>query len=75
TGDIDLRPSFSTAGPPTLVLVGKLDKATPAKISKRIAEAIDGARLAVVDSAGHMVIIEQPDAVVGHLTSWLTDTF
>ena len=75
TGDIDLRPSFATAGPPTLVLVGKLDKATPAKISKRIAEAIDGARLAVVDSAGHMVIIEQPEAVVGHLTSWLTDTF
>lgn len=74
TGDIDLRPSFSTTGPPTLVLVGKLDKATPVKISKRIAAAIDGARLEIVESAGHMVIIEQPDTIVGHLTSWLTET-
>ena len=71
TADIDLRLTFATPAPPTLILVGNLDKATPAKVSKRIAAAIDGARLAVIDNAGHMVIIEQPDAVVDHLTSWL----
>ena len=63
TADVDLRPSFPVAGPPALVVCGRLDKATPLKVSQSITSKIAGAELAAVDDAGHMVIIEQPDTV------------
>jgi len=70
TRNLDLRPSFATPGPATLVMVGEHDKATPVKFSKGIAAAIEGAELAVIEDAGHMVIVERPDAVAGRLDSW-----
>ncbi len=72
TGDVDLRVSFGVAGPPTFVMVGERDQATSAKVSRRIADAIRGAELEVIDDAGHMVIIERPDAVADRLISWIT---
>ena len=38
TGTLDLRPTFAVAGPPTMVMCGRDDRATPAKFSERIAE-------------------------------------
>lgn len=73
TGPVDLRPTFATPGPPTLVLCGRDDKGTPLEQSERIAAAIDGARLVVIDDAGHMVMIEQPEAVLDALLAWFTD--
>ncbi len=73
TGSLDLRPSFALRGPPALVMVGRLDKATPVKVSRRIAEAIAHAELAVVEDAGHMVIVEQPHSVADRLVSWFAD--
>ena len=70
TGNVDLRPSFARSGPSTLIMVGTLDRATPAKVSRRIAEAIQDAELTVVENAGHMVIIEQPDTVAERLSAW-----
>lgn len=73
TSDIDLRPTFKRPGPPTFVLCGRKDMATPAKISERIAGAIPDAELALIDRAGHMVIIEDADAVVDQLSTWLAN--
>lgn len=70
TADLDLRPTFRQPGPPTLVMCGRQDKATPLKFSRRIASAIAGAELAIVDDAGHMVIIERPAVVARHLAAW-----
>jgi 3-oxoadipate enol-lactonase len=47
---------------PTLVVVGNDDRLTPPAMAKSIADAIPGARLAVVPSAGHLSNIEQPAA-------------
>jgi 3-oxoadipate enol-lactonase len=47
---------------PTLVLVGADDRLTPPTMAKAIADAIAGARLAVIPSAGHLSNIEQPAA-------------
>jgi len=69
TSDMDLRPTFPTPGPPTLVISGQGDKATSPKVSKRIAAAIDGAELHLVEDAGHMVIIEKPDIIAELVTS------
>ena len=45
---------------PTLVVVGDEDRLTPPAMAKSIADAIPGARLAVIPAAGHLSNIEQP---------------
>lgn len=48
---------------PTLVVVGERDKADFHAIAKHLAEQIPDARLEVVPGAGHLVGVEQPDAL------------
>lgn len=48
---------------PTQVVCGREDRMTPVKYSEFLASQIQGARLAVVPDAGHMVLREQPAAV------------
>jgi pimeloyl-ACP methyl ester carboxylesterase len=57
---------------PTLVLGGADDPWAPVPQQREIAAAIPGAVLAIIPSCGHMVTIEQPEQVNGHLRSWLT---
>jgi 3-oxoadipate enol-lactonase len=45
---------------PTLVVVGGDDRLTPPTMAKSIADAIPGAQLAVIPSAGHLSNIEEP---------------
>lgn len=71
TSDLDLRPTFGKPGPPTLLLCGRHDKATPLKFSAAIAAAIADSELIVVENAGHMVIIEAVDELLGHLVTWV----
>ncbi|MGH3344461.1 MAG: alpha/beta fold hydrolase [Carbonactinosporaceae bacterium] len=51
----------------TLVLVGARDLLTPARHSDDIVRAVPGAELVVVPRSGHMVILEHPETVNGHL--------
>jgi 3-oxoadipate enol-lactonase len=48
---------------PTLVVCGADDRATEVIHSQRIAERIKGARLAIIQGAGHLSALERPDAV------------
>ena len=48
---------------PTLVICGTDDRFTPLKYSRYLAETIPGARLALVEGTGHMVMIEKPGQV------------
>jgi pimeloyl-ACP methyl ester carboxylesterase len=58
---------------PDLVVVGDEDRLTPPAMARSIADAIPGARLAVIPAAGHLSNIEQPAAfnaaVLGFLAS------
>jgi len=45
---------------PSLVICGSEDVLTPLKYSRYLAERINGARLEVIDRAGHMVMLERP---------------
>lgn len=47
---------------PTLVVVGELDRVTPPVLSETLASRIAGARLVRIPAAGHICIMEQPDA-------------
>lgn len=48
---------------PTLVAVGADDVATPPAEAERIAAAVTGARLEVIQGSGHSSTLEQPEAV------------
>lgn len=48
---------------PTAVICGAADRLTPPKYSETLRDRIPGAALTLVPDAGHMVMIEQPDAV------------
>jgi pimeloyl-ACP methyl ester carboxylesterase len=56
----DRRGDLARINVPTLVLVGEEDVITPPAVAKSLAEAIPGATLEVVPSAGHMAPYENP---------------
>ncbi len=57
---IDTEPRLREIEVPALCLVGEFDKSSPPPVVRRIADAIPGARFAVIPGAPHMPFIEQP---------------
>ena len=56
---------------PTLVICGADDKMTPVRAVRRLAQGVADSRLAIIESAGHMVMLEQPSAVDEALLDFL----
>lgn len=56
---------------PTLLITGSLDRMTPPNRAQYLHSQIEGAQIEIVEGAGHMVIVEQPDEVVELLTGFL----
>ncbi|WP_282694382.1 alpha/beta hydrolase [Streptomyces sp. CC208A] len=56
---------------PALALVGDQDLVTPASHTEALAAELPGAELVVVPDAGHLVMLERPEAVTGALTGLL----
>src|SRR5579862_4431446 len=50
---------------PTTVILGERDMMTPAKAGKALAAAIPNARTVVLAGAGHMMMSERPDELLG----------
>ncbi|HZN96408.1 MAG TPA: alpha/beta fold hydrolase, partial [Gemmatimonadales bacterium] len=59
------------AGLPTLVLAGDSDSLTPPDQARAMAQAIPGARFAVIPRAGHLTPVEQPEQVLAQLRDFL----
>lgn len=57
---------------PTLVVVGADDELTPVAEAQRIADAVPGAQLVIIPSAGHLPNLEQPEAFNAALVGFLT---
>jgi pimeloyl-ACP methyl ester carboxylesterase len=68
---IDSRPFLPKISCPTLVACGQADGLTPPEHAQEMADAIAGARLAIVPGAGHMLTMEQPSFVKSLLLGWL----
>jgi len=64
---VDLRSVTS----PTLIVCGVEDQMTPPKYSQYLHQQIAGSVLHIVQEAGHMVMLEQPDRVAEHLAQFL----
>ncbi|KUF12083.1 alpha/beta fold hydrolase [Pseudoponticoccus marisrubri] len=56
---------------PTMVICGAQDPLTPVKRHAFMAELIPGAVLRVIDEAGHLPPLEQPEAVLAALRDWM----
>jgi 3-oxoadipate enol-lactonase len=69
----DILPRLGDIRVPTLVVVGREDRATEPVHAERIAAAIDGARIEYIDDAGHVTALEQPEAVNAVLVPFVRD--
>jgi pimeloyl-ACP methyl ester carboxylesterase len=56
---------------PTLILVGRQDNWSPVAQHEEIAALVPHANLVVVEDSGHMVTMEEPEAVDAALREWL----
>ena len=69
TDDVaDRLPSVET---PVLVVWGRDDSWIPVDRAHRLADAVPGAELRIVDGAGHLIQLDQPVALATILTDWL----
>ena len=59
---------------PTLVAVGRHDRPRPVRESQALADGIVGARLEIIEGAGHISSLEQPKRVLAMLESFLSST-
>jgi proline iminopeptidase len=71
-GDFDLAPELAAVRCPTLVVHGA-DDPIPVASSEAVAAAIPGARLVVLDGAGHVPYVEQPDALWAAVLPFLAE--
>ena len=67
----DLYESTAALDLPTLVVVGRDDKATPPDLVRETADLIKGAQFQMIPKAGHIPCVEQPDLFAGHLIAFL----
>lgn len=68
----DSRPLLVEIDMPTVVIVGRQDRATPLSRAQEMATDIANARLVIIEQCGHMAPLEKPAEVSAALRRWLT---
>ena len=58
---------------PTLVLCGRHDRLCPVERHETMHDLVPNSTLAVIENAGHLPTLEQPDATNAALSRWLED--
>jgi len=56
---------------PTLLLTGALDQMTPPRATRALVDSLHDSKLETISGAGHNLMAERPDAVLGALRAWL----
>jgi len=69
----DIRDRLKEILVPTLVICGEEDRLTPLRSSEYLHREIAGAHLVTVPGAGHMVMLEAPDAVNEAMARFLSE--
>ena len=67
----DQQDNLKLVNVPSLILCGKEDRLCPLDRHVLLAQLIPGARLEVIDEAGHLPTLEQPEATTTALRIWL----
>jgi len=71
--NFDVRGKISEISFPTLIIVGIEDKLTPVKWSRYLNETISNSSLKIIESAGHMVMMEKPEELNQAIQNFLRD--
>jgi 3-oxoadipate enol-lactonase len=58
---------------PTLLLFGDVDPLTPPSVGEYMQERIAGSQLVILENAGHMTNLEQPEAFNSAVLNFLRD--
>ena len=67
----DIREKLSQIHTPTLVVAGSMDKMTPEKYGRYMAEHIPDADFALIEGGGHMLMQEQPQLLINAIRGFL----
>jgi len=67
----DQRPALRDIAVPALIACGAEDRVCEPELSREMAAGIPGARLAIVERAGHYLTLDQPEIMAGLLAEWL----
>ncbi len=67
----DRTEQVSSIRTPTLILCGADDRMTPPAAGRFLHEQIAGSQLELIDSAGHMVMLEKPEIVAATVAGFL----
>lgn len=67
----DLSAELARIHAPTLVLASDEDRMVPVRLSRQIQQQVPGAQLRLIAGAGHMFMLEQPEAVAAALIDFL----
>ena len=70
-GRTDRQAALRGVAVPTLVLCGREDALCPLHRHEAMHALIPGSTLAVIEGAGHLPVLEAPEAVNAHLRDWL----
>ncbi|MBW2460241.1 MAG: alpha/beta hydrolase [Deltaproteobacteria bacterium] len=71
--DFDRMHDLSGVHCPTLVIGGDADELTPPKYARYLADNIEGARLELLEGAGHMLPFERHDTLASRLHDFVTE--
>ena len=69
--EFDVTSQLDKIKAPTLIICGAEDQMTPLKFSELLQAGIANSQLHVLDHAGHMVMLEQPDVVADLLKQFI----
>jgi pimeloyl-ACP methyl ester carboxylesterase len=67
-----IEPLYPAIDIPVLVMWGRDDAWIPVEHAHRLHDLIPGARLLVIEQAGHLIQLDQPAALSVALTQWLS---
>ena len=73
--EMDLRHAVPRVRVPALVLVGDDDRVTPPAAAVSLAAALPQGRLVVLEEAGHIPMLEQPERLVRELEAFVPTVF
>ena len=69
--NFDQRDKIGQISKPVLVVCGEEDKMTPVKFGQFLASNLSNANLETIPDAGHMVMLEFPEAVTKKIVSFI----
>jgi len=71
--NFDLTDCIKAIRVPTLIICGEQDKMTPMYLSQQLQSLIPNTSLHLIPNAGHMVMLEKPDAVAAAVQAFMQE--